>query len=91
MQIRKLKTKKGVFLSWPNMTLTNMGLKDQNWSHFLARENRRERGREEKERRRKKKKKKKRKSKQSQAPKRYGITNLVYELYYESHGFCMGF
>ena len=40
-------------------------------------ENRRERGREEKERRRKKKKKK-RKSKQSQAPKRYGTTNLVY-------------
>ena len=21
----------------------------------------------------------------------YGTTNLVYELYYESHGFCMGF
>ena len=57
------------------MALTNMGLKDQNWSHFLRRENRRERGREEKERRRKKKKKK-RESKQSQAPKRYGTTNL---------------
>ena len=26
-----------------------------------------------------------------QRPTRYGITNLVYELYYESHGFCMGF
>ena len=24
-------------------------------------------------------------------PTRYGTTNLVYELYYESHGFCMGF
>ena len=77
MQIRKLKTKKWVFLSWPNMALTNMGLKDQNWSHFLRRENRRERGREEKERRRKKKKSK---SKQSQAPKRYGTTNLVWIL-----------
>ena len=58
------------------MALTNMGLKDKNWSHFWRRENRRERGREEKERRRKKKKK--RKSKQSQAPKRYGTTNLEY-------------
>ena len=27
----------------------------------------------------------------SSKPKWYGITNLVYELYYESHGFCMGF
>ena len=26
--------KKWVFLSWPNMALTNMGLKDQNWSIF---------------------------------------------------------
>ena len=55
------------------MALRNPCFKDQSWSHW--RENRRERGREEKERRRKKKK---RKSKQSQAPKRYGTTNLEY-------------
>ena len=56
--------KKWVFLSWPNMALTNMGLKDQNWSHFWRRENGRERGREEKERRRKKNKRKRKKMKE---------------------------
>ena len=54
-------------MSWPNMALTNMELKDPNGVSFFRGENRRERGREEKERRRKKKK---RKSKQSQAPKK---------------------
>ena len=46
------------------MALANMGLKDQNWSHFGGRENRRER--EEKERRRKKKKKKRKRKKREE-------------------------
>ena len=57
------------------MALRNPCFKDQIGLICEGRENRRERGREEKERRRKKKK---RKSKQSQAPKRYGTTNLEY-------------
>ena len=75
MQIRKLKTKMG-FLVLAKHGLNKYGIKRPKLVSFLKkRENGRERGREEKERRRKKKK---RKSKQSQAPKRYGITNLVY-------------
>ena len=75
MQIRKLKTKMG-FLVLAKHGLNKYGIKRPKLvSFFGKRENRRERGREEKERRRKKKKKM-RKSKQSQAPKRYGTTNL---------------
>ena len=77
MQIRKLKTKMG-FLVLAKHGLNKYGIKRPKLVSLLKRENRRERGREEKERRRKKKKKKKRKSKQSQAPKRYGTTNLEY-------------
>ena len=72
-----------------------MGLKDQNWSHFLRRANRVERERGEKRKKEEEKKKKKGRS-SSKAPKRYGNyfeygSNLGYELYYESHGFYMGF
>ena len=81
------------FVGRPNKALANMGLKDQNWSHFWKESKpwrERERKREEEE----KKKKKGRSS--SKAPLRYGNyfeygSNLGYELYYESHGFCMGF
>ena len=75
MQIRKLKTKMG-FLVLAKHGLNKYGIKRPKFGLTFGEEkNRRERGREEKERRRKKKKKK-RKSKQSQAPKRYGTTNL---------------
>ena len=74
MQIRKLKTKMG-FLVLAKHGLNKYGIKRPKLVSFLKRENCKERGREEKERRRKKKK---RKNKQSQAPKRYGTTNLEY-------------
>ena len=58
------------------MALTNMGLKDQNWSHFWRRENRREREREKRRREEEEEEEGGAKIKQSQAPKRYGTTNL---------------
>ena len=77
MKNMKLNPKMG-FLVLAKHGLNKYGIKRPKLVSLLGeRENRRERGREEKERRRKKKKKK-RKSKQSQAPKRYGTTNLVY-------------
>ena len=87
------------FVGRPNKALANMGLKDQNWSHFWK-ESKPWRKREE-ERRRGEEEEEGEKFKQSSIKVwnfgflygnyfEYG-SNLGYELYYESHGFCMGF
>ena len=64
------------------MALANMRFKDQNWSHF---------GEERNVKREKKRKGRGRREEEEGGIKlRYG-TNLGYEFYYGSYGFCMKF
>ena len=67
------------------MALTNMGLKDQNWSHFEGEQIVKEK---EKRKREKRKREKKRRRGRGDQAKRYG-TNLGYEFLYEFPYNCM--
>ena len=88
MQNENLK-QKWVFLTWPNMALTNMGFKTKNWSHLEKDQTVEKRGEGEKKKKRKRKRRR-REEKRKARPKRYG-TNLGYGFYYGSYGFCMEF
>ena len=63
-------------------------LKDQNWSHFGGEEENVKREEEEEEEEEKRKFKQDQQGMETEL--KYGY-NLGYDLYYESHGFCMGF
>ena len=75
-KMRKV-AKKWVFLSWPNMALTKSGFKTNLVSVWRQTVERRERERKEEEEA-EEEEEGGAKIKQSQAPKRYGTTNLEY-------------
>ena len=70
-------------MTWPNMALTNMGLKTKNWSHLEKDQN------IEREGKSKRREEEEKEEEEDGGAKRYG-TNLGYGFYYGSYGFCMG-